>query len=170
MAVASSRTSPRTGGRGTTRKTGSSRSGSTRASGARSSGPAARATGKPLPKGLLNESRQFLGEHLGSQSDDIWGVGLILVGILTFLGIAFDATGILGRIVRFLTEAMLGQAKLALPIVLVWLGYLLVRGRPREKPIRVLIGAVFCTVSLSGLLHLAKGAPRWGSPRTSRPS
>ena len=149
--VASSRSSPRTVGRGATRKP-ASRSGTSRA------------PKKAPSNGLLSESRAFLGDHLGSQSDDIWGIGLILVGILTFLGIVFDATGIFGRIVRFLTEALLGHAKLALPIVLVWLGYLLVRGRPRERPIRVLIGAVFCTVSLAGLLHLAKGAPQWGSP------
>ena len=38
------------------------------------------------------------------------------------------------------------------------------RGRPREKPIRILIGAVFCTISLAGLMHLAHGAPHWGTP------
>ncbi len=151
--VASPRTSPRAGSRSKSRT-------ATRA-GTRHPRPSAR---QAAPKGFLAETRQFLGEHLGNQSDDVWGITLIVIGTLCGLGLAFDATGLFGRLVRFFTGALLGGARFAVPITLLALGWVMVRGRPREKPIRILIGAVFCTVALAGLLHLAYGAPRWGTP------
>ena len=59
---------------------------------------------------------------------------------------------------------MLGHAMVMLPLSLLAVGYVLIRGLPREEPTRVSIGALMVTVASCGLLHLRSGGPAWGSP------
>ena len=94
----------------------------------------------------------------------MWGLVLVVAGILAGLGIYLDLTGPFGRLVRSATGALLGQGKVLVPVILVGVGWVLVRGRAHAEPSRVAIGWMFIGVSSTGLLHLAKGAPAWGSP------
>ena len=146
----SQRTSPRSGGAAARR---SSASGRARPS-------SRRAPSRPLP---LANTRAFFGEHLGRQADDVWGLVLILCGVLVGLGIFFDLTGPFGRAVRSGTGALLGTGRVLVPFALIAVGYVLVRGRPREEPVRVVIGSAFLVVAATGLLHLRSGGPAWGS-------
>ena len=78
-------------------------------------------------------TRAFFGEHLGRQADDVWGLVLLLSGVLVGLGIFFDLTGPFGRAVRSGTGALLGTGRVLVPFALLAVGYVLVRGRPREE-------------------------------------
>ena len=111
----------------------------------------------------LASTRAFFGEHLGRQADDVWGLVLLLSGVLVGLGIFFDLTGPFGRAVRSGTGALLGTGRVLVPFALMAVGYVLVRGRPREEPVRVVIGSAFLLVAATGLLHLRSGGPAWGS-------
>ncbi len=62
---------------------------------------------------------------------------------------------------RAATGMMLGRLQLAVPLALVTIGYVLVRGRPREEPVRVAIGWGFLTIAACGIAHLASGLDRW---------
>ena len=127
---------------------------------------ARRAASRPSTFG---QTREFLGTHLGRQADDVWGLILLVVGVLIGLGMSFGLTGIFGEVVRSGAGAVLGQAKPLVPMALIAVGYVLVRGRPREEPVRVAIGSLFLTLSVAGLLHVRADDAGFGSPlRTLR--
>jgi DNA segregation ATPase FtsK/SpoIIIE, S-DNA-T family len=98
---------------------------------------------------------------LGRQADDVWGLALIVAGLLAALGIYADLTGPAGRAVRDVAGAGFGWARILVPVALAATGAVLVRGRPRAEPGRVAVGFVVLTVALCGLLHLTNGSPSW---------
>ena len=151
----SQRTSPRSGGSTKRRATSSSRGRSTTSTRPRSTAPRASSFG---------QTREFLGTHLGRQADDVWGLVLIVVGLLIGLGMFFGLTGIFGDIVRSGAGAVLGQAKPLVPLSLIGVGYVLVRGRPREEPVRVAIGSLFLTLAAAGLLHVRADGVGFDAP------
>jgi len=136
---------------------------------ARPKKPASRSTGgssgrKKAPKpSIWRQVRDTFATYLGRQSDDVWGLLLILAGILAALGIYADLTGPFGSVVRDGTGALVGWARLLVPPVVAGLGVVLVRGTNRAEPGRVLIGCAFLIVSVCGLLHLMAGSPPWGA-------
>jgi len=117
----------------------------------------------PAKPSLWAQLRTTLATHLGRQSDDVWGLLLILGGVLAGLGIYADLTGPFGRLLEDGTGAVFGWARLLVPLTLVGIGAVLVRGAPRTEPGRIVIGCIFLVLSLCGLLHLLLGAPVWGS-------
>jgi S-DNA-T family DNA segregation ATPase FtsK/SpoIIIE len=125
--------------------------------------PARRPAAKKKGPSLWAQVRTTLATHLGRQSDDVWGLLLILAGILAGLGIYADLTGPFGRLLEDGTGAIFGWGRVLVPLTLVGIGAVLVRGAPRTEPGRIVIGCVFLVLSLCGLLHLLLGAPVWGS-------
>jgi DNA segregation ATPase FtsK/SpoIIIE, S-DNA-T family len=124
------------------------RSGSTKKRARRKSGP---------PPSLWTRLRTALATYLGRQSDDVWGLLLIVCGLLAALAIYVDLTGPFGRLLRHGTGALVGWARLLVPVGLCATGGVLVRGRPRNEPGRVAIGFAFLLVASCGLAHLAFG-------------
>jgi len=118
---------------------------------------------KPVKQSAVQRTRTALATYLGRQSDDVWGLLLILLGLLAGLGIYADLTGPLGRLLRDGSGAVFGWSRLLLPLVLCGVGAVLVRGRMHSEPGRIAIGAGFLVVAVCGLLHLALGAPPWGA-------
>ena len=112
---------------------------------------------KPAQASLATRVRRVVGEHLGKQADDVWGVLLVVAGLLAALGIHADLTGPVGRGVRALTAATLGLGRFVVPATLLGMGAMLLRGRPRKEPGRVAIGVVCGVVAVAGLLHLMRG-------------
>ncbi len=119
--------------------------------------------GGKKPPSITSRLRAALATHLGRQSDDVWGLLLIVVGLLAALGIYADLTGPVGRLVRDGAGALLGWAKLVVPVMFAVIGAVLVRGGVRKEPGRLGIGFAFGIVSACGLLHLSGGAPQWGA-------
>jgi S-DNA-T family DNA segregation ATPase FtsK/SpoIIIE len=120
---------------------------------------------RPAPKkpSFWAQLRTTMATYLGRQSDDVWGLLLILAGVLAGLGIYADLTGPFGRVLDSGAGAVLGWGRLLVPVTLAGIGAVLVRGAPRTEPGRVVIGCVFLVLSMCGLLHLLLGAPAWGS-------
>ena len=129
---------------------------------ARSRKPPSR-SGRAATPSRWAKVRTGLAAQLGRQTDDVWGLLLILAGLLAALGVYADLTGPVGHAVRAAAAALLGWARLAVPVALVWIGAVLVR-QTRSEPGRLLIGLGFLAVAATGLLHLASGAPAWGAP------
>ncbi|HVF75091.1 MAG TPA: DNA translocase FtsK 4TM domain-containing protein [Acidimicrobiales bacterium] len=108
---------------------------------------------KKKPAGL----RQSLATYLGRQADDVWGLILLVVGVLAALGIYADLTGPVGRMLRDGAAAVFGWGRLLVPVVLCGIGAVLVRGRLRNaEPGRAAIGFGFLVVAATGLLHLTR--------------
>ncbi|MBA2607424.1 MAG: DNA translocase FtsK 4TM domain-containing protein, partial [Actinobacteria bacterium] len=108
--------------------------------------------------------RDSLATHLGRQSDDVWGLLVLALGVVAALGIYADLTGPVGHVIRDLAGLLFGWGRLALPFVIAGIGLALLQGRPRQEPGRVAIGATFLLVAATGLLHLFRGSPRWTDP------
>ncbi len=94
----------------------------------------------------------------------MWGLILVVVGLLTALGIFFNRTGIFGRAVRFVTSALLGRGSVGVPLAFLAVGWVLIRGRSHEEPVPVAIGSMFLIVSGAGLLHVRHDSLPWSTP------
>jgi uncharacterized membrane protein len=94
----------------------------------------------------------------------VWGLILVVVGLLTALGIFFNRTGVFGRAVRFVTSALLGRGSVGVPLAFIAVGWVLIRGRSHEEPIPVAIGSMFLIVSGAGLLHVRHDSLPWSTP------
>ena len=105
--------------------------------------------------------RDALARSLGRQADDVWGVALLMAGLLAALGIYADLAGPAGGALGAATGMVLGWARLLVPLTLAGVGFSLVRGRPRAEPGRAVVGSGLALVSGAGLGHLLGGAPRW---------
>lgn len=136
---------------------------------------------EPLESPLRRAVRLAFDGH----GHDVWGTGLVVLGVLCGLGVYLDSAGPVGHGLAFGSGVLLGLASLALPILFVALGVLLIRG-PRiyedeldglggldavdveeelaARSVRPPVGAVLVLVSVTGLLHLASGRPDWGDP------
>ncbi|HUP70691.1 MAG TPA: DNA translocase FtsK 4TM domain-containing protein [Acidimicrobiales bacterium] len=108
--------------------------------------------------------RTTLAAHLGRQADDVWGLVLIVLGLLAGLGIYADLTGPAGGALQAGAGAVLGLARFLLPVALCGIGAVLVQGRSKAEPARAVIGFLLLIVAGAGILHLVEGSPSWSSP------
>src|SRR5205085_7240044 len=93
--------------------------------------------------------------HLGRQADDLWGVVLLVLGLLAALGIYANLTGPAGRAVRDAARELFGWGRFLVPPALGAVGGVLLRGRHRDDPARVAIGSLMVVGASIGLLDLA---------------
>ncbi len=70
---------------------------------------------------------------LGRQSDDLWGMALLVLAVLCALGIYSDLAGPVGRAVAGGAADGLGWARLLLPPALAAVGWVMVRGHERAR-------------------------------------
>ena len=123
-----------------------------------------RATGstktKPKTKprrSLLVAMRERVRSGFGRNSDDVWGIVLIVLGLivaLAYFGLAGPAGG--GIIASL--ELLFGVWGYAIAPVLIVLGGLLVAARPRTDYGRIALGFLITFLSSLGLFHLMTGA------------
>ncbi len=107
--------------------------------------------------------RESIAEHLGRQSDDVWGIVLLMAGVLAALGIYVDILGPAGRGLDSGTAYAIGWARFMLPVIFAGVGTALMRERLRNEPDRVAIGLVLITIAVIGFSHLWGGAPDFES-------
>ena len=123
--------------------------------------PAARRKPPARNPSLLTRLRTALARSLGRQADDVWGVALLVVGLLAGLGIWLDLAGPAGSALGSTSGVAMGWARLLVPVAVGAVGLALVWGRPRAEPGRMALGGVLALVAVAGLGHLLGGAPRW---------
>lgn len=116
---------------------------------------------------------------------DIWGVVFVALGLLTGLGVYWDAAGPLGNGLSRFFGGVVGLLRVALPVVFVAVGFVLIRGHLRRRPIRgtsgdladdleivddadqgtrLALGGMVAIIAAAGLLHLWAGQPVWQDP------
>jgi S-DNA-T family DNA segregation ATPase FtsK/SpoIIIE len=152
-----------------TRPSGASRSKtSAKRSTPRKTTPAKKAPArKPAPK------PSKVGLALSDRSRDIAGVLLIAFGVLGGLGIYGGLAGPAGNAIDLATGAVIGLVRWFVPPALIVAGLLLLRNVPEEDGpgsddpllgVRLMLAAGLIATALTGLLHLGRGEPPWGSP------
>ena len=149
------------------RSGGSKRPAAKRASSKRA--PAKR-RGAPPPT-ISDRLLRALASALSGHARELTGLLLACVGIVAGMGIYADAAGPVGRGLDTAFGTGVGWARLLLPVLLLAVGGLLVRGRREPEPgaeplatAHLWVGGLLVAVAAAGLLHLAGGRPPLDAP------
>ncbi len=101
--------------------------------------------------------RQSLHSMVEDQSDDLWGLAFLLLGVLSGLGIYGEVIGPAGHVLRSGTADLLGLARYAIPPALAVLGAYLIWHHQRPEPGRVTLGLALALFGTAGLLEVVVG-------------
>jgi len=82
--------------------------------------------------------------------------------VLFGLGTYADAAGPVGEFLQAVALGLLGLVGYAVPVLLAWLGLLIVVGRPSPEIGRIIVGSILVLLGLLGAVHLLAGSPQLG--------
>ena len=115
-----------------------------------------------MAKKKHSRSRSGWSIAFDGRGHDVWGIIVVLVGLVAALGTYADAAGALGEGVDDLFGWFVGLFRVFVPILLVIAGYRLMRGRgehARHETPGTVIGGLIVLVAILGLAHLFGGRP-----------
>ena len=98
-------------------------------------------------------------EHVGDRSTDVYGLLLILIGVISGLAIYAGQAGPVGAFLEAIWRGLFGVFGTLMPIVLVGFGGLVVFDRPAPEVGRIGVGTTLVGLSLFGGWHLIAGSP-----------
>ena len=124
-------------------------------------GPKAKA--KPTLKGPPPRPAAEKGPRLGGHGDDLAGLVLVLLGLVTALSVYGDLAGPAGRALGDLVGVVFGLGRWAVPWILVGAGGMLMWRRPPSEPMRLTVGLGLATFAGCGLVHLIADGPSWSA-------
>jgi S-DNA-T family DNA segregation ATPase FtsK/SpoIIIE len=141
---------------------------------------ASRAKAAPAEPGMVARSREAAGRQLAGHRPDLFAVCLFVLGAIFALGLWTDLAGPVGSALADGTGAVLGRARVAVPVACFAFGVVLLWPRraaaadpeagtiadddpaPEPPTVRIAIGALLLFVADVGILHLAYGRPALG--------
>ena len=94
---------------------------------------------------------------LGRQTDDVWGLVLVVVAILVTFAFVGRA-GPVGDGLKTGSTFLFGVWRFALPVALVGIGVALIVGKPRDGARRLVVGGLTTFIGTLALFHLLTGA------------
>ncbi len=100
---------------------------------------------------------ESLRRRLGSQTDDVWGVALLVVGILIALAF-FGKAGPFGDWIHAGLTLLFGVWAYFIPVLFATVGIILVIGNPRTDYGKIGIGTTVAYLGALSLFHLLTGA------------
>ncbi|HSM44758.1 MAG TPA: DNA translocase FtsK 4TM domain-containing protein, partial [Acidimicrobiia bacterium] len=106
---------------------------------------------------MLAAVRDSVRTTLGRQTDDVWGLVLVVLAILVTLAF-FDLAGPVGSGFNRGSRFLFGVWRFALPVALAGVGIALIIGRPRDGARRLVLGGITTFVGTLALFHLLTGA------------
>ena len=111
-------------------------------------------------------SRESLVRRMGraafaGRGDEILGLVLVVGGLLTGLSVYLERAGVFGRVLDSGLSWSVGATRVALPVAMVGTGLAMFRERSEFGEIsrRMPVGLVMAVVSVTGILHVARGRP-----------
>ena len=108
------------------------------------------------PIAALARLRDRIKNWLGRQSDDLWGLALIVAAAVTALSF-FDLAGPVGTGTTRVVTLLFGLWAYAIPVALCALGIALIIDRPRRDQARFAVGLGITFVGSLALFHLMTG-------------
>jgi S-DNA-T family DNA segregation ATPase FtsK/SpoIIIE len=126
----------------------------------------------PPPPTFVDKLIGGLASALGGHAGDLLGILCITVGIVAGMGVYADVAGPVGRGLDTGIGLLVGWGRLVVPVALVALGVVLLRGEPDaedgepdDAPRSYLwVGGLMIAIAGCGLLHLASGRPGLDAP------
>ncbi len=115
---------------------------------------------KKNPVGLREKIaglRSRIRASLGRQTDDVWGLVLIVLAILICLAF-FGMAGPVGNGIENSLKFLFGIWRYALPVALAAIGVVMISGRPREGSRPIIIGGLLTFLGTLAMFHLLTGA------------
>jgi S-DNA-T family DNA segregation ATPase FtsK/SpoIIIE len=116
---------------------------------------------KTAPKGTIRQKlvavRASVRNTLGRQTDDIWGLILVVLAVLVLLAFV-DLAGPVGRGMAGGSRFLFGVWRFALPVALAGIGIAMIVGKPRDGAKRLVAGGVVTFIGSLALFHLMTGA------------
>ena len=101
--------------------------------------------------------RDYIRGTLGRQTDDVWGLVLIVLAILTVLAF-FGLAGPVGEGFGSGSRFLFGVWRYAVPVALAGVGLALIIGKPRDGARRLVAGGIATFIGTLALFHLLTGA------------
>src|SRR5688572_24032964 len=101
--------------------------------------------------------RDRIRAHLGRQTDDVWGIALIVAALLVVLGF-LGLAGPFGRAVRDGSEFLFGLWRYLVPVGMAAIGVVLIAGKPRQGAGRTISGSLTAFLGSLAMFHLLTGA------------
>ncbi|MDX1467889.1 MAG: DNA translocase FtsK 4TM domain-containing protein, partial [Acidimicrobiia bacterium] len=101
--------------------------------------------------------RDSVRSTLGRQTDDVWGLFLVVLAVLVGLSFA-GLAGPFGEGIGTSTKFLFGVWRYALPVALLGIGLALIVGKPRDGARRLVVGGVTTFIGTLALFHLLTGA------------
>ncbi len=115
-------------------------------------------------------SRDAVGSVIASHRADVWGIGLVLTGLLAGAATWLGSAGIIGEVLDDGMALALGLSRAIVPFALIAGGGVLVRGGDPEadddveRIARIVVGGLLVAVSATGVLHVLRGQPGIDDP------
>src|SRR5438477_7680101 len=100
-----------------------------------------------------------LRSHLAPWAQDAFGIGLVVVALLSVLALWLSSGGPFGSLLRFLVKGAIGVGAIAFPILALYWGVLLLRDTVREERVRMFIGFALAGAGALGIVSLVKHDP-----------
>jgi len=128
-----------------------------RSRGTRPKASASRSTRKSTWREGLSGFKDRVRARLGRQTDDVWGLVLIVIAVL--LGLAFfGQAGPVGRWTVSTLLLLFGAWSYMVPLAVASIGIALIIGKPRNDYGRLAIGVLLTFVGTLAMFHLMTGA------------
>jgi len=105
----------------------------------------------------LRTMRDRVRDRLGRQTDDVWGVVLVVIAVLVGLSF-FELSGPVGDRISDALSLLFGIWAYAVPAVLAFIGLMMVGVFPRQDHTRVAIGVSLIFCGSLAMFHLMTGA------------
>ena len=115
-------------------------------------------------------SRDAVGSVMADHRADVWGIGLILVGLLAGFATWLGSAGVIGDVLDDGMALALGLSRAIVPVALIASGVLLVRGGDPdvdddvERIARIVVGGLLIAIATTGVLHVLRGRPGIDDP------
>jgi DNA segregation ATPase FtsK/SpoIIIE, S-DNA-T family len=106
---------------------------------------------------MLAGARRRLRESLGRQTDDVWGLVLIVAATLVTLSY-FGLAGPVGDGIEVGARFLFGVWRFVLPVALAGIGLTMIIGRTRDGARRLTLGGLTTFIGTLSLFHLLTGA------------
>lgn len=109
-----------------------------------------------------DQAQAELRDAVGGREHEFVGLGLIGLAILLSLAVYVNLAGPLGRGIETLAGWLFGLGRYAVPLVLVAIGVSFLRKGRSASPFQLFIGWSSMSLSVLGLLQVARGSERLG--------
>lgn len=121
-------------------------------------------------RGNAAASRDAVGSVMADHRADVWGIGLILLGLLAGFATWLGSAGVVGEVLDDALALGLGLSRTIVPVALIAGGVLLVKGGDPEadddveRIARIVVGGLLVAIAATGVLHVVRGRPGIDDP------